>query len=531
MSAERVAVPQVAVVGCGHWGKNLVRNFSELGALAAVCDSHPQTARQFAVQHDVPAESTTSILASGTMEGVVIASPAETHAELVKQALQAGKHVFVEKPIALHVEEAVELKELAAETGRVLMVGHLLQYHPAFLKLKDMVSEGELGRLRHIYSHRLNLGKIRREENILWSFAPHDISMILSLVGSEPETVSAIGSCYLHSRNADVTTTHLTFPGGENAHVFVSWLHPYKEQKLVVIGDDSMAVFDDTLSWDRKLLLYPHRMQWKDGMPIPDKADEQPVALERLEPLREEARHFLGCIQGRASCRTDGEEAIRVLKVLQASEQAMVEKGTVTVPEAVRGSGTPDSQYFAHQSSCVDEGCAIGEGTRIWHFSHVLSACRVGKNCILGQNVMLGPDVVIGDNCKIQNNVSIYKGIILEDGVFCGPSCVFTNVNAPRAEIERKNEFAPTVVRRGATIGANATIVCGVELGQYCFIAAGAVVTRDVPPFALMAGTPAKQIGWVGHAGEKLTDDLACPRTGRRYRVNGEQELEELMAD
>lgn len=523
--------PQVAVVGCGYWGKNLVRNFSELGVLAAICDGDDETAQRFAAQYNVPARSLASILDTPAIEGVVIASPAETHAQLVDQALQAGKHVFVEKPIALHLDEAVKLKTLAEEKGRVLMVGHLLQYHPAFLKLKEMVSGGEMGRLRHVYSHRLNLGKIRREENILWSFAPHDISMILSLVGSEPDTVSAIGSCYLHSRNADVTTTHLSFPGGENAHIFVSWLHPYKEQKLVVVGDESMAVFDDTLPWDRKLLLYPHRMQWKDGMPIPDKADEQPVSIEPLEPLRQEACHFLECIRGETACRTDGEEAIRVLKVLQASEQAMVEKSMVSLPAVAGVDGSQNRGYFAHETACVDEGCEIGEGTRIWHYSHVLPGCRIGRNCILGQNVMLGPDVIIGDNCKIQNNVSLYKGITLEDGVFCGPSCVFTNVNTPRAEIERKDEFAPIVVRRGATIGANATIVCGVELGAYSFIGAGAVVTKDVPPFALMAGMPARQIGWVGHAGEKLGEDFTCPRTGRRYTVNQDQQLEELMSN
>ena len=181
---------------------------------------------------------------------------------------------------------------------------------------------------------------------------------------------------------------------------------------------------------------------------------------------------------------------------------------------------------FIHETAVVDGHCRIGKGTRIWHFSHVLANSSIGENCILGQNVMVGPDVSIGNHCKIQNNVSIYKGITLEDGVFCGPSCVFTNVNNPRAELEKKDQFADTRVRQGATIGANATILCGIELGQYSFIAAGAVVTGDVKPFALMAGTPAKQVGWVGHYGEKLGDDLVCPKTGRQYRLNGDGMLE-----
>lgn len=171
-----------------------------------------------------------------------------------------------------------------------------------------------------------------------------------------------------------------------------------------------------------------------------------------------------------------------------------------------------------HESAYVDDGCQIGANTKIWHFCHIITGTRIGENCSLGQNVMAGPDVTIGDNCKIQNNVSVYKGVTLEQGVFCGPSCVFTNVVTPRAEIERKDEYAPTLVRRGTTIGANATIVCGNTLGQYCTIGAGAVVTRDVPDYALMVGVPARRIGWVSRSGDVLGDDLVCPRTGERYR-------------
>lgn len=179
-----------------------------------------------------------------------------------------------------------------------------------------------------------------------------------------------------------------------------------------------------------------------------------------------------------------------------------------------------DADVFVHESAYVDEPSEIGSGTKIWHFVHVLANTRIGKNCILGQNVMAGPDVVIGDGCKIQNNVALYRGVILEDNVFCGPSCVFTNVLTPRAHIERKTEFLYTRVKQGATIGANATIICGNTLGAYCMIGAGAVVTKDVPDFALMAGIPAQRIGWVSRAGERLADDLVCPRTQERYAEN-----------
>ncbi len=176
-----------------------------------------------------------------------------------------------------------------------------------------------------------------------------------------------------------------------------------------------------------------------------------------------------------------------------------------------------DPTAFIHESAFVDEGCEIGAGSKVWHFVHILSGTKVGRNCVLGQNVMAGPDVVIGDGCKVQNNVSIYKGVSLEQDVFCGPSCVFTNVLTPRAHVERKSEITETLVKQGATIGANATIVCGNTLGRYAMIGAGAVVTSDVRDFALMAGIPARQIGWVSRSGDRLGSDLVCPRTGDRY--------------
>jgi len=180
-----------------------------------------------------------------------------------------------------------------------------------------------------------------------------------------------------------------------------------------------------------------------------------------------------------------------------------------------------------HESAYVDASVEIGFGTSIWHFSHILGDVTIGRGCSIGQNVMIGPRVSVGADCKIQNNVSLYEGVVLEDDVFCGPSCVFTNVVNPRAHVSRKSEFKPTRVRRGATIGANATIVCGHELGSYCFIAAGAVVTDDVPEFALMAGVPARRIGWMSKAGERLGRDLVCPRDGSRYRETADGRLEE----
>ncbi|MDG2267826.1 MAG: acyltransferase [Alphaproteobacteria bacterium] len=180
------------------------------------------------------------------------------------------------------------------------------------------------------------------------------------------------------------------------------------------------------------------------------------------------------------------------------------------------------NNLFIHETAIVSEDSIIGPETKIWHFSHVFGKSVVGKNCVLGQNVMVGPEVKVGSNCKIQNNVSLYKGLILEDNVFCGPSCVFTNVKTPRAFIDRSNEFSQTLIKKGCSIGANATIICGIELGEYSMIGAGALVTKNVRPYSLVIGSPAKHIGWISESGERLGPDLICKRTGEIYeKKNG----------
>jgi UDP-2-acetamido-3-amino-2,3-dideoxy-glucuronate N-acetyltransferase len=365
------------------------------------------------------------------------------------------------------------------------------------------------------------MGKIRTEENILWSFAPHDISVLLSLLGEEPISVTCEGGYYLSHDVADVTVSQLAFANGVRAHIFVSWLNPFKEQRLVVVGSEQMAVFDDTVA--DKLVLYPHRVEWKDRLPNAVKADAKPVTLDAEEPLRNECLEFLDCILSRRSPITDGREGLRVLKVLNACQNALEPSKPVPVSKLENPVKKP---YFAHSTAVVDEPCEIGEGTKIWHFSHVLKGAKIGQRCILGQNCQVAEGVVLGNNVKVQNNVSIYAGTIIEDDVFLGPSCVLTNVTNPRSQVNRHALYEKTVLRRGATVGANATIVCGIELGRYSFIAAGAVVTKDVPDYALMVGNPARQAGWMSRHGHRLvyTDGenfMRCPESGFRYQEVG----------
>jgi len=535
-------IPAVGIIGCGYWGRNFVRNFHQLGSLKIICDKNEMALNPFAgLNPSVEISlSFNEILSREEIHGVIIATPAETHFSIAREALLSGKHVLVEKPLVLMEKEGEELIAIAKDKHLTLMVGHLLQYHPVFMHLRQMALTGDLGRINYIYSHRLNFGKIRREENILWSFAPHDISMILSLAGEEPESVMATGGNYLHKKIADVTTTHLDFASGLRAHIFVSWLHPFKDQKLVVVGDRKMAVFDDTQPWSQKLLLYPHEIKWQNHVPIPAKADPEEIkSIQEKEPLRLECEHFLHCITTGEIPRTDGQEGLRVLRVLNASQSSLDNNGCKVFmkekdnsfslePSARTPHPSPlTTNFFAHPTAVLDENVSIGTGSKIWHFSHILSGSKIGEGCNIGQNVSIGPDVVIGKGCKIQNNVSVFKGITIEDGVFCGPSMVFTNVYNPRAEIRKMSEIRPTLVRKGTTIGANATIICGITLGEYSFVGAGAVVTKNVPEHALVIGNPAKPVGWACKCGERLDLDLNCPVCRKKYqKIEGR--LEEI---
>lgn len=572
----------IAVVGVGRWGRNLVRTFRDLGVLHTVCDSNPRQLAELDLDDSVRRESDlNAVLRDPEIKGVVIATPAATHYDCARDALSAGKDVFVEKPLALTPEEGRDLVELAAAGDRVLMVGHILRYHPAVLKLGDMIRDGELGRVEYIYSNRLNLGRLRTEENILWSFAPHDVSVILGLIDEQPVAVSAQGEAFLQRNISDVTLTSIEFPNGTKAHTFVSWLHPFKEQRLVVVGSEQMAVFEDSRP-DEKLVCYPHRVEWHSGkIPVAVKGERRVVPVAAGEPLRLECEHFLESLATRIPPRTDGSEGLRVLTVLAAAEQSLRQHGRVValapagnghrrvhtasrvMATAAVAAGSPESQVDAlpaevpdldalptisdrpaaappgplatkrpaspdgvcvHPTAVVDDGAVLGPGTKVWHFSHISTNCRIGRNNIIGQNVFVADSVTTGANCKIQNNVSLYKGVRLEDDVFCGPSCVFTNVIDPRAFLEKKTEFRATLVRRGASIGANATIVCGHTLGRYCLIGSGAVVTRDVPDFALMTGVPARQRGWVCRCGTRLRLDgerAACPKCREAYELVG----------
>ena len=506
---------KVCVIGTGRWGKNHVRTLHELGVLGGIVESDSSRLETFRTQYPVIKLFTkiNDALQEG-FDGFTVATPVETHYKIAKYLIEHKKHVLVEKPISLHVSEAKELKVLAEENHVNLMVGHVLLFHPAIRKINDLINDGKIGKLQYIYSNRLNLGAVRTEENILWSFAPHDISIFQYLIGYLPTEIVSRGGAFLQTHIHDMTMTILTYPKNVVCHIFVSWLHPFKEHRLMVIGSKGMLSFEDS-SKNKELLFYEKGIDWIRGEPIKRDGQTEAIPYDKQLPLTEELRYFVNHLDGTTVEISNGQNAVDVLEILEKATESL-QGGT-----KVQVSPTTDKDYFIHQSSVVDENVEIGYGTKIWHFSHVQSGAKIGENCSIGQNVNIANNVKIGNNVKIQNNVSVYEGVELEDYVFCGPSMVFTNINRPRSEFpQRGSEFyVKTLVKKSASIGANATILCGITIGEYAFIGAGAVLTKDVPAHSLVVGNPGKVIGWVDKKGNRLVFDNNGISECSRYRI------------
>lgn len=514
---------RVCVVGAGRWGKNHVRTLHELGVLAALVDESQERLGLFAEQY--PGLETHGDIESAlahNYDAYTVATPAETHFSIAKQILESGAPVLVEKPLALSSEEARSLNKIARDNRQQLMVGHLMLFHPAIVKIKELVDSGKIGSLQYIYSNRTNLGTVRTEEDVLWSFAPHDVSIFQYLLDSKPLSVESRGGAYLQTGVHDSVMTTLTYPGNISCHNFVSWLHPFKEHRLVVIGSEGMLTFEDSAN-GKPLRLHGSTIEWNEGEPAKREGPIEDVVYDDKSPLTEELRYFIENSKGTIA-RADARNAIEVLEILELASASLMGMDSPQPESGIDSRAMLGPGSFVHRSSYVDAGARIGAGTKIWHFSHVQQNAELGERCSLGQNVNIGSNVRIGNGVRIQNNVSVFEGVEIEDDVFCGPSMTFTNVMNPRAAFPTGAEgYGRTLVMEGATIGAKAVIVCGHTVGKYAFIAAGAVITSDVKDFAFMVGVPAAQIGWAMHGGERIPLDFrgkaTCSRTGHEYVV------------
>lgn len=335
---------QIAVVGCGNWGKNHIRVYHELGALKAVCDSDPAKMAHFKSTLGVTCGSFADILASD-VDAVVIATPSPLHFELARLALLANKHVFVEKPITHFPEQVLQLEQIAKDKNLRLMVGHLLQYHPGYQKLKALKNEGILGDIQSIHATRFNFGKFPTEQNVLWDYAPHDISMILGLLESEPTKVFAVKENPLSHTTVDTATIHLHFPENIKARVISSWIYPWKEQKFIVTGTKAIAMLDDCEPWESKLSLFNYPNAWIDGLPQPFVAEKTIIPLLQAEPLKTECEHFLRAILTQSEPLTGANEAHNVTAVLSAAMQSITTEQMITMKEKQPRTAIPEGIY------------------------------------------------------------------------------------------------------------------------------------------------------------------------------------------
>jgi UDP-2-acetamido-3-amino-2,3-dideoxy-glucuronate N-acetyltransferase len=517
---------RICVVGAGKWGRNHVRTLKSMDCLAGIVESNAGSHSELSIEFPgVAIFPEISKVPFEKFDGFVVATPAETHFGIAEQIIKQKKHVLVEKPLSMTAVEAKKLQAAARDVGVNLMVGHILLFHPAIRMIKDLVDQGKIGKLEYLYSNRLNLGTVRKEENILWSFAPHDISIFQYLIGEFPQEIISRGGAFLQPHIHDTTMTILKYPNNVIGHIFVSWLHPFKEQRLVVIGTKGMLSFEDS-SQDKQLLFYEKGIDWVKGEPVKREGPTEIIAYDKTPPLLLELQYFAERLDGKEIKIAGSQNAIDVLEILEKATHVMSSAPAATSvkdPNAGRN-------YYVHPTAIVDDNVRIGKGTKIWHFSHVQGGSIIGENCVLGQNVNIGNNVKIGNGIKIQNNVSVYEGVELEDYVFCGPSMVFTNILQPRSEFpQRGSEFyRKTLVKKSASLGANCTVVCGHTIGQYAFVGAGSVVTKDVPDFALVIGNPARFFKWVCKCGNGLefkskVKKTRCGRCGREYAKAGDR--------
>ena len=490
---------KLGLIGGGYWGKNLIRDLAKLNDLRTVCDIDRAALNKVQETYQNVRITTdfNEILQDSEITRVCIALPAHMHYEYVKKALQAGKDVYVEKPFTLNVDNAKELVTLAKENKKILMVGHLLHYHPAIVKIKSMISNGDIGEIRQIVANRCSLGIFRTFENVLWSFGVHDLSVILSLCGDEmPESVICNGAFNITPNIHDITNCILKYKD-KYVSLNLNWLSPYKEQKLSIVGTKGMIVFDDVL---KKLTHIPEYIKFSHEMipsnPIAIKNNGKQISYSNDFPLICECQHFIDSCISRASPITDGKEGVRVIELLTHLQNSLENNG-----KEINLKKSSTSHIFIHPTATVDAGAKIGEGTKIWHYSHICAGAKIGKNCNIGQNVYIAEGAILGDNCKVQNNVSIYKGVEAGNHVFFGPSCVLTNDHNPRCAYPKNGEYLKTTLKEGVTLGANCTIVCGNTIGKHALIGAGAVVCKKVLPNSVIVGNPGRRIGSIDEKG------------------------------
>jgi len=438
--------PFLGLVGVGNWGENLAMDFDRV--LRAVCDLDKEQLEYYSDIEHIKYTTTVfeDLLEDPEITAIAIATPAHTHFDLAKRVLLSGRDCYVEKPMTVSSKDAAVLVRIAKMMGRVLMVGHIIHYTPALQSLDFDELVETVQNCTDIVAYRYTKSK-QSNINVIWNLGPHDISFIVRLLGP-PHVVVA----HLHQEECIIK---LQYPEKE-VKVFLNQGTANKKQEIVATGPNGELF---TLC-NNTIFLNNYFYSSKENT-----------------PLEVECETFINCCKKRQFPYTDGCEGLVVTRVLEMAEKSAAK------------AGKPVKSFFCHESSYIDPGAQVGFDTKIWHFCHLMPTARVGNNCTIGQNCFIAG--TIGHGCKVQNNVSIYEGVVAGDNVFFGPSCVLTNDKTPRAAHSKNGNYTTTTIEDGVTIGANATIMCGVTLGEGCMIGAGSVVTKDIPPGVTVIGNPA----------------------------------------
>ncbi|KAI0559666.1 Oxidoreductase [Gracilaria domingensis] len=554
MLVDRASGPSLIIVGAGKWGSNIIATATALKLSIAVVDSNSEALAVARCNPRIPPScqffsSLDAALHALPTAAVVVATPPSTHFAVAKHAIAVGRHVLVEKPLCDTLQDAQQLVDLARSQNVTLMVDHLLHYSVHHRRMLCLIESGLIGKVTRVRMGRSNFGTVRSEENVLWSFTPHDVSILLAICGANtPTAVSCTGHKIVSTHVEDSVCLQVRFRDGIHAQIDANWMHPFKERRTIVYGSKGCLVLNEAMpdatlkkiqafNWSAKRKLDGTGVRIEKSEAdileyLKDQSIEAVCELEQMEtkqPLQVVLEHFLESIKEQTAPRTDGNEGVRVLRILSAASESLLKNGK-SIPLPSVSPSLQSFKSFVHPTAVVDHGAVLGKGTKVWHFSHIMPGAVLSEQCNIGQNVYIGGKAKLGKNVKVQNNVSIYDNVRIEDDVFLGPSCVLTNVKNPRSHVSRKHEYMSTIIKKGATVGANATIVCGVTLGEFSFVGAGAVVTKDIPPHAMVYGNPAVVKGWMSTTGTKLKlkdysvtherqSVFICPETKELYTL------------
>lgn len=504
----------IGVIGCGYWGPNLIRNLKETSEanLDLICDI--DGSKLIAMKKKYPSIRITQdykqLLNDPSMDAVVIALPVSKHYEIAKEALLKNKHVLVEKPLTASVKEAEDLVRIAKEKNLILMVDHTFEYSPAITKVKQIIESRELGDIYYIKTEWLNLGLLQPNVNVVWDLATHIISIIHYITGLNPISVNATAKGCIRKEIQEISQAHIKYSNNLSAYLTVSWLEPKKTRQMTIVGSKKMLIYDLT-NEEEPVKIYdkginviqeatdirPSKMEYRFG-------DIYSPHIKNTEPLNVMCSHFIECIKNKTKPLSDGESGLKVVKVLEAMEKSINENGREIVLNQDSTDFKKNFMNFQPKKENYSEstnGVKMAENVKIFQPNLTnLYGCEIGENTKVGAFVEIQKNAKIGKNCKISSHSFVCEGVKIEDNVFIGHGVIFINDKYPQSttngklQTEQDWKVIPTLVKKGASIGSNATILCGVTIGENSIVGAGSVVTKDVLPNTVVAGNPARII-------------------------------------